>query len=157
MITALDTNILLDILTPGSAHQAASTATVERARQAGMLILGEAVYAELASHFPTGEELEDFLSETGIGFRPSGPGALLVAGAAWREYSRRRPAGFTCAHCGRRQRVSCAGCGARLQSRQHVLADFLIGAHAQAHADQLMTRDLGYYSRYFPALRLSGR
>jgi len=35
-----------------------------------------------------------------------------------------------------------------------VLADFLVGSHALAIADQLMTFDQGFYKQYFPELRL---
>jgi predicted nucleic acid-binding protein len=117
-------------------------------------VLNEVVYAELAAHFPTQEELERFLADTGMRLVPSQPAALARAGRAWAAYTRQRGTGFLCSACGWVQQLSCQQCGAALRSRQHLVSDFLSGVHATVQADRLLTRDQGYYRTYFPELRL---
>jgi len=38
--------------------------------------------------------------------------------------------------------------------REHLIPDFLIGAHAQLQADRIAAIDRGYLRRYFPRLRV---
>lgn len=81
-------------------------------------------------------------------------GALALAGQRWMEYTRRRRQRIACPACGTGQTVACTKCGSIIALRQHIVADFLIGAHAVVHADRLLTRDRGYYATYFPELTL---
>lgn len=154
MITAVDTNVLLDILIPNAPHGDSSELALYQALGAGAVIVSEAVYAELAAHFPQRLELDGFLEGIGMRLESSGFEALHAAGRAWREYLGRRSSSLVCPSCGNAQDVTCAQCDTRLQPRQHLVADFLIGAHASTHAGRLLTRDRGYYRTYFPRLQL---
>jgi predicted nucleic acid-binding protein len=154
MITAVDTNILLDVLIPDAPHADTSERALAEGLRAGAVVISEPVYAELSAHFPEQRELDRFLADTGLRVEPSSAEALYRAGRAWSEYLRRRPATVACPQCRAPQEVRCDQCGASIQPRQHVVADFVIGAHALLHADRLLTRDRGYYSSYFPELAL---
>ena len=154
MITAVDTNILLDVLNPTEPHSDASKEALARASRAGTLVATEIVYAELCPNFSRQADLDDFLRETSIGVESLKRQALHSAGLAWAAYTRRREAPQICHACGSRLPSNCAECGATLKAKQHVLADFIIGAHASTQADRLITRDKGYYRTYFPDLHL---
>ncbi len=128
---------------------------VGRAVDDGGAIIGETVFAELAVRFGSPAHVQAFLTDLGIAYVPSNRIALFRAGAAWRDYSARRPKGVSCPRCGRRTTVVCSSCSEAIAPRQHLIADFIVGAHAFTHADQLLTRDLGYYGTYFPDLVLA--
>jgi predicted nucleic acid-binding protein len=154
MISAVDSNVLFDVLIPGAPHLEPSRRALDDASRAGALILSDPVYAELAAHFADAADLERFVADTGLRLEPSGPQALTLAGKAWRLYQRRRPKGLACAQCGHIQDVACGRCGAPIAVRQHMVADFIVGAHASVHAGRLLTRDRGFYATYFPDLLL---
>lgn len=128
MIAALDSNVLLDILIPNVSFFDRSLAAITKAASRGSLVICNIVYTELACHFPRQAECDRFLEENGIRVEPIDRAACYAASRAWREHWK---AG------GRRDRV---------------LADFLIGAHAMAQANCLVTRDRGFYRGYFPEL-----
>ena len=153
MITAIDTNVLLDLLIPDAPDAERAATNLDACAHAGALIVSPIVTAELGAFFPDERPFTNFVEGSGLRIVPSGPSALWQAGRAWKTYSRNRKA-TACPRCGA-ARPPCPHCGSGLGVRQHILTDFLIGAHAVVHADQLLTRDRGYYRTYFPKLRLA--
>jgi hypothetical protein len=61
VITAIDTNVLLDILVPNDEFYDASAAALQDAADEGSLVICDIVYAELCVHFDTRRECEGFV------------------------------------------------------------------------------------------------
>jgi hypothetical protein len=127
--TALDTSVLLDVLTNDRRHAAASEEALRRAAGEGALLICECVVAEIAPALQPGEFVE-WLADWGIAFVASDLESSRLAGEMFGAYLKRR------------------------HNDTRVLPDFLIGAHARCHADRLLARDRGYYRDYFKGLRL---
>lgn len=130
MITAIDTNILLDVLVPNETFYAASERALQESADQGSLVVCDMVYAELCAHFDQRRECDLFLDSLGIRVDALSREAHFLASRVWRTY--RQQGG----------------------KRTRILADFLIGAHAQAQAARLLSRDRGFYQRMFPSLTL---
>jgi predicted nucleic acid-binding protein len=130
MITAVDTNILLDILVPNEDFYEASANALQEAAGEGSLVISDMVYAELCIHFETQRECDAFLESNDIRVQALTREANFLASRAWRTY--RQQGG----------------------KRTRILADFLIGAHAQKQTQCLLSRDRGFYRKLFPSLNL---
>jgi len=154
MISAVDTNILLDILIPNNKYVDRSLSCLSRASEEGPIIMNEIVFAELCSQFLSQDDLNQFLSETMIQITFSNDKVLWEAGKVWKEYTKSKIQKMVCPACGKAIPAVCTNCQTPVQPRRHILSDFLIGAHARIFADRLITRDRGFYRKYFKGLKI---
>ena len=130
MITAVDTSVLLDVFLEQPRFAQLSADALQVADSAGSLMICDIVYAELSSRFSRQEILDEALARLDILVDPFDRKVAFEAGRAFRAY--REKGG----------------------PRARILPDFLIGAHAQAKAAQLLTRDRGFYRKYFRKLKI---
>ena len=154
MITAIDTNILLDILIPDEDFMLSSKSLLDKYAEKGQLIICEVVYAELASQFHSEKTLKDFLSDAGIKLIFSNEKSLYLAAARWKTYITNRKDTPQCSKCGQSISIICPACKNTIFFRQHIISDFIIGAHAFTHAEMLLSRDRGFYKTYFKDLKI---
>ncbi len=144
MISAIDTNVLLDILIPNADFADNSLKSLENADKKGDMIICELVFAELSTQFSDLAELQMFLHDTGIQLVNSNMQALYRSGIAWKSYLSKKKQDHKCPHCRK-----------AIPGKRHIISDFIIGGHALVLADQLITRDRGVYRTYFKNLKIS--
>ncbi|MBN1675096.1 MAG: type II toxin-antitoxin system VapC family toxin [Kiritimatiellae bacterium] len=128
MITAIDSSVILDVLTEDPKYADASEACLRQASAEGKLILCECVLAEICPAVHSESVVSELLQDWQLEFVPSTRESAIMAGRHFGLYIRR---GGTA---------------------KRIVADFLIGAHASVLADRLLARDRGYLRDYFKDL-----
>ena len=126
----VDSNIVIDVLERSSKWSSWSRARMEEAVELDLLVTSLVVLAETAGRFTSLAEQLAYFADLGLTVRDLDPRSAHRAGRAHRAYRR---AGGT---------------------REAILADFLIGAHAAVLGAALLTRDRQRFAGYFPDLTL---
>ena len=126
----VDTNVLLDIFQNDPEWAAWSQDKLDAASATDSLAINPVIYSELSIAFARIEELEAVLTEAALTVESIPREALFLAGKVFLAYRRARG------------------------SKQSVLPDFYIGAHAAVMRWPLLTRDVARYRSYFPGISL---
>jgi len=131
MLTAIDTNIFIDVLEADPEFGETSCKALMKASNEGGLLVCDVVWAELFTLYSEQEDaLREKLSMMRVEFSPLTQKASEKAAHCWHAYR------------------------ARTSDRRRIAADFLIGAHAMIQCDRLLSRDRGFYRDYFSSLSL---
>jgi predicted nucleic acid-binding protein len=126
----VDTNVLLDLLQDDVVWAGWSQEQLDTAGATDSLAINAIIYSELSMAFARIEELETVVEEASLIVEPIPKEALFLAGKVFLEYRHAQ------------------------RTKNNVLPDFFIGAHAAVMQWPILTRDVGRYRRYFPTVRL---
>jgi len=126
----VDSNVLLDVITDDENWLGWSQQALERCAEQSIVCINPVIYAEVSVGFERIEEVEAALPGDLVERVPLPYEAAFLAGKCFLDYRRR---------------------GGK---RSAPLPDFFIGAHAAVAGMTLLTRDMGRYKTYFPALPL---
>jgi predicted nucleic acid-binding protein len=127
--TVVDSSVLLDVFTEDPSWVDWSQAQLIQAAQRGSIVLNAVVLAEVAPRFSSIETLRSTLPSMAV-VEEIPLAAAFLAGHAHADY---RHTGGT---------------------REAILPDFLIGAHAAVTGRPLLTRDPRRIATYIPGARL---
>ena len=128
MISAVDSSVILDVLADNPRFAEASLDVLRMGAQQGKLIVSECVIAEIFPALSDPSKLKGMLSDWELEFVPSTFESAAVAGQMFAAYLKRS------------------------SEKRKVIADFLIGAHAQVRGYTMLTLDTDDFAAAFPNL-----
>lgn len=128
----LDSNILIDVIEFDQNWEKWSSSQIEDAGKLDRLVINEIVVAEAGPRSGPLEQFENIMETMGISLEPLSTQAAYRAGQAFQTYRQNRPD----------------------YAKRSILADFLIGGHAEVMRATILTRDARFYRTYFPSVPL---
>jgi predicted nucleic acid-binding protein len=130
MTACLDTNILIYITDQNSPHHSWSVTQLQRSKTQGPVIISDIVYSQFAGGMASRSDADAVISALELERIRSSDEALFRAGKAFVEYKKRRG------------------------PKERVIADFIIGATAEAEGLPLVTNNPSDFRSYFPTVTL---
>lgn len=127
---AIDSSVLIDLLTGEPAASESAESSLRQALGIGPVVVCDIVLAEITTALQRGAESLEALEDMGIGYLPLEARSAIRAGEMQRRY---------------RQRGG---------QRERTIPDFLVGAHAMLQCSALITRDGGFFRDYFKGLKV---
>jgi predicted nucleic acid-binding protein len=133
-VILVDSNILIDIFNNDNRWMTWSRNALAESAEKGPVAVNQIVIAEVAPQFVKLQDFNDWIGTfdvAAIGFDGE---AAFRAGLAFQQYRKRRRAAA--------------------EIKISIIADFLIGGHAQILDAAILTRDPRFYRIYFPNVPL---
>lgn len=130
MITAVDTSVILDVLSANPEFGPMSLRAMADSQKLGAVMACDVVWGEVGAWFASPDDAAASMSQMGIRFAALDPEVAAAAGRVWRGYRDAQ------------------------QTRDRLLPDFMIGTHAWMRADRFLTRDRGFYRTYFKRIKI---
>lgn len=128
MITAVDTSVLVDIFIDDKQFGEKSASLMLKCLHEGSVVACGVVFAEIMPLFPSVNECLLALEALNVESVELSMPSFISGAEAWKQFKRSGGA------------------------RERMVADFLIGGHAISECDRLLTRDRGFYRKYFKKL-----
>jgi predicted nucleic acid-binding protein len=126
----VDTNILIDVLNNEPRWADWSIHQLRVQSKIHVLTINPVIYSELSCTFSKIEDLDDVVQVMGLKYVQMPKPALFLAAKAFQAY---RKKGGT---------------------KNNILGDFFVGAHAAVSRLPVLTRDIQRYKTYFPSVQL---
>ena len=126
----VDTNVLIDVLNNEPRWADWSIHQLRVQSKIHVLTINPIIYSELSCAFSKIEDLDDVVQEMGLKYAQLPRPALFLAAKAFQVY---RKKGGT---------------------KNNILGDFFVGAHAAVSRLPVLTRDIQRYKTYFPSVQL---
>jgi predicted nucleic acid-binding protein len=133
-VILVDSNVLIDLFSHDRQWMKWSRDSLAECGTNDQMAINQIVVAEVAPQFAQLQSFLDWIATFNLGLLEIDLEAAFCGGSAFNAYRQRRRAS--------------------LENAKSIIADFMIGGHAQVLGATILTRDPRFYRSYFPTVSL---